>query len=104
MEVSNQIISRNKDLSNTDIVFQLLLGGKISLSFALNLLRFDFRRYNSMVDYVRPINCVDRRHPVGKISVKPTIFVKRGAHQSSRLRGKYSYNGSASSGGLVPEF
>lgn len=48
------------------------LGRKVPLSLATNLLGLDIRRYNGVVDNMRSINCIDRRHP-GIVSHCPRL-------------------------------
>lgn len=93
-----------KKLSLQKVVTQsdCSIGQKVSLCFAAFSLDH-FQRLKSVMHDVWSVDCVYRRHPTmtletgvgGKGSIELVTY------QSSTLRGKYSYSGSASSVGLL---
>lgn len=61
----------------------MLLGGEISLCFALGLQSLDFGRHNGVVDYMRSVDSIDGRHPKRRKAVSiPATRCWQPCHQA----------------------
>lgn len=70
-----------------------LISGKVALNLTAYLLSLELWWSDRMMNYVRPIDSIYWRHPIGTELVsccRMSRFGYLGSYQSSTLKGKYS--------------